>query len=168
MRIILIGVLAVIAAGPGRAQEPAAAPAEVAVVQELAQIHASLREIAATLARQAEQSRLDLLIKRTQMALGELERSEAQLQALENERTNLEDQRARLAEQAEAMASRSEDVTAEQREALAAEIDGEQKRLAQRLRTLDGQIADLQNRTAARREELRGWQAVVDRSLTGL
>lgn len=170
MRLLATMVLplALLVPAEGRGQEATTTMTEPAAIRELAQINASLREIAATLARQAEQSRLDLLLKRTQMALGELERSEAQLLTLENERTSLEDQRARLAEQAEAVEVRLADAEAAQRDAMAADIEGEQKRLAQRLRALEGQIADLQNRTAARREELRGWQAVVDRNLAGL
>jgi chromosome segregation ATPase len=168
MRAIVVSLLVLAAATPARAQEPTTGRSEAAVVQELAQINAALREIAATLARQAEQSQLDLLMKRTQMALGEVERGEAQLQAFESERTTLEDQRARLAEQAETIAARTEDVSAAQRDAFNAEIEGEQKRIAQRVRALEGQIAELQNRLSARREESRGWQAVLDRRLSEL
>ncbi len=151
-----------------QAQESAVKTPETEVVQQLAQINTALREIAVTLARQVEHSRLDLIMKRTQIALGDVERSEAQLQTLETERTTLEDQRSRLAEQAETIAATTEDIPATERDALNAEIAGEQKRVAQRLRVLEGQIVDLENRLAARREELRDWQAVLDRRLTEL
>jgi chromosome segregation ATPase len=160
--------LALLVSAECRGQEATTGTTESAVTRELAQINAALREIGVTLARQAEHSRLDLLMKRTQMAAGELERSEAQLQAFENERASLEDQRSRLGEQAEAVETRMPDAPATERDAVRAEIEGEQRRIAQRLRTLEGQIAELQNRIAVRRDELRGWQAVLDRRLTEL
>lgn len=166
MRAIVVSLLVLAAAIPARAQEPAAGRSDTAVVQELAQIRAALKEIAATLARQAEHSQIDLLMKRAQLAAGEVERGELQLRTFENERGALEDQRLRLAQEAEAVEARMADAAAAEREAMTAQIEGEQKRIAQRLRTLEGQIAELQNRLATRRDELRDWQALLDRRLT--
>jgi hypothetical protein len=150
MRAIVVSLLVLAAAIPARAQEPAAGRSDTAVVQELAQIRAALKEIAATLARQAEHSQIDLLMKRAQLAAGEVERGELQIRTFEN------------------VEARMADAAAAEREAMTAQIEGEQKRIAQRLRVLEGQIAELQNRLATRRDELRDWQAVLDRRLSEL
>jgi predicted nucleic acid-binding Zn-ribbon protein len=60
-----------------------------------------------------------------------------------------------------------EKVPAEERDATVAGIDVELKRLAQRQNALEGKIVELQNRIAERQDELRGWQALVDRRLSG-
>ena len=54
-----------------------------------------------------------------------------------------------------------------ERDATLAGIDPEIKRLAQRQSALEGQIAELHNRIAERQDELRGWQTLLDRRLSG-
>jgi chromosome segregation ATPase len=138
---------------------------EDASARELAKLNATMREVADLLGKQVAHGQLDLLMKRTQMALDQVERAETLLRQAQDERASVEGERARLEGHREVI-SAQEKMPAEERDAAIAGIDVELKRMAQRQSTLEGKIIELQNRIAERQDELRGWQALVDRRLS--
>jgi chromosome segregation ATPase len=137
-----------------------------ASAQELAKLNAIMREVADLLTKQVANGQLDLLMKRTQMALGQVERSETLLRQAQDERASMEEERSRLEGHREAISAQPK-MSAEERNSALAGIDVELKRSGQRLNALDTKIVELQNRIAERQDELRGWQALVDRRLGG-
>ena len=138
---------------------------EDASARELAKLNATMREVADLLTKQVAQEHLYLLLKRTQMANDQVERAEAQLRQAQDERASGEAELIAAAEPAR-HGGPGTDAEAE-RDAILAGIDRELKRLAARQSTLEGQIAELQNRIAERQDEVRGWQALLDRRLGG-
>ncbi|HEX9670215.1 MAG TPA: hypothetical protein VGC93_12120 [Thermoanaerobaculia bacterium] len=138
------------------------------VVEELAKLNATLREIAGLMKKQEELQRVDLLIKRVQMTAGQLTDAERQLKTAESELRSLDHEKGEL-EGRLAMLSASdgkaEDLSPEQSEVIVARIDEELKRVRQRSSELRGEVEELRNRIAAREHELRDWQAVIDRRL---
>ncbi len=134
---------------------------------ELAKLNGTLREIADLLARQVEQTGLDLLMKRTQLAQTQVERAEAELRAVEAEKASAEEQKSQLETRRELAATQLEQAQPAEREAVQKMWETELATLNLRLRTADGQIAILQNRIAAASEDLRGWKTLLDRRLSG-
>jgi chromosome segregation ATPase len=139
---------------------------EDASARELAKLNAIMREVADLLTKQVANGQLDLLMKRTQMALDQVERTETLLRQAQEERASVEEERSRLEGHREVI-SAQEKMPAAEREAALAGVDVELKRFAQRLSTLETKIVELQNRIAEKQDELRGWQALVDRRLGG-
>jgi hypothetical protein len=138
---------------------------EDASVRELAKLNATMREMADLLTRQVAQAQLDLLMKRTQMATNQVERAEAQLRQAQDERVSLDFQRSRLQSQREMTAQGKMPET--ERDVILAGIDRGLKQLTQQQSTLEGRITELQNRIADGQDDLRGWQALLDRRLSG-
>jgi predicted nucleic acid-binding Zn-ribbon protein len=141
------------------------AKVEDASARELAKLNATMRQVADLLTKLVAQGQLDLLMKRTQMATDQVERAETQLRQAQDERASVEGERSRLQSQRD-MTAQGKMPEAE-RDTILAGIDPELKRLAQRQSTLEGRIVELQNRIAERQDELRGWQALLDRRLSG-
>lgn len=164
MRTVAVAVAVLMIAGHNVVAQ--VAKPEDASARELAKLNATMREVADLLTKQVAQGQLDLLMKRAQMALDQVERAETLLRQAQDERASVEEERSRLEGQREVI-SAHEKMPAEERDANVAGIDVELKRLAQRLSTLETKIVELQNRIAERQDELRGWQALVDRRLGG-
>lgn len=164
MRVVAVAVAVLMIAGNNVLAQ--VAKVEDASARELAKLNATVREVADLLTKQLAQGQLDLLMKRTQMALDQVVRAEAQLRRAQDERVSVEADRSRLERDREMVAAQ-EKMPAAERDAALAAIDAETKRLAARQSALDGQIAELQNRIAERQDELRGWQALLDRRLSG-
>jgi chromosome segregation ATPase len=164
MRVVAVAVAVLTIAGHNVLAQ--VAKPEDASARELAKLNATMREVAELLTKQVAHGQLDLLMKRTQMALDQVERAETLLRQAQDERTSVEEERSRLEGHREVIAAQ-EKVPAEERDATVAGIDVELKRLAQRQNALEGKIVELQNRIAERQDELRGWQALVDRRLGG-
>jgi len=162
MRLVAVTVAVLMFAGNTILAQDA--KLEDASARELAKLNATMREVADLLAKQVAQGHLDLLLKRTQMANDQVERAEAQLRQAQDERASVEAERSRVQSQRD-MAAQGKMPEAE-RDAILAGTDRELKRLAARQSTLEGQIAELQNRIAERQEEVRGWQALLDRRLS--
>jgi predicted nucleic acid-binding Zn-ribbon protein len=163
MRLVAVTVAVLMLTGNNMLAQDA--KVEDASARELAKLNATMREVADLLTKQVAQGQLDLLMKRTQMATDQVERAEAQLRQAQDQRVLVEAQRSRLQSQRE-MTAQGKMPEAE-RDTILAGIDPELKGLTQRQSTLEGQIAELQNRIAERQDELRGWQALLDRRLSG-
>ena len=153
-----------LAAGQAAAQQ---VPQADGTAAELAKLNATLREIADLLGRQVEQSGLDLLMKRTQLAQAQVERAEAELKAVEAEKASAEEQKSQVEARRELAATQLEQAQPAEREAVQKMWETELATLNLRVRTADGQIAILQNRIAAAQEDLRGWKTLLDRRLSG-
>ena len=164
MRVVAAAAAVLMIAGHNALAQ--VAKPEDASARELAKLNATMREVADLLSKQVEQGQLDLLMKRTQMALDQVERAEALLRQAQDERASVEGERARLEGHRDVI-SAQEKMPAAERDAAIAGIEAELKRMAQRQGALDGKIVDLQNRIAEKQDELRGWQALVDRRLSG-
>lgn len=134
---------------------------------ELAKLNATMRVVADLLAKQVEQSGLDLLMKRTQLAQAQVERAEEELKAVEADKASAEEQKSQLDSRRELAATQLEQAQPAEREAVQKMWETELATLNLRLRTADGQIAILQNRIAAAQEDLRGWKTLLDRRLSG-
>jgi chromosome segregation ATPase len=163
MRLVAVTVAVLMIMGNNMlAQE---AKVEDASARELAKLNATMREVADLLTKQVAQGQLDLLMKRTQMATDQAERVDAQLRQAQDERASVEAQRSRLQSQRDMTVQ--EKMPEAERDVILAGIDPALKRLAARQSTLEGQIGEVQNRIAERQDELRGWQALLDRRLSG-
>ena len=165
MRVVAVAVAVLMITGQTVLAQ-VATKGEDASARELAKLNATMREVADLLTKQVAQGHLDLLMKRTQMALDQVERVEALLRQAQDEKTSVEADRTRLEREREIVAAQ-EKMPAAEREAALTGIDAESKRLALRQSALEGQIVELQNRITERRDELRGWQALLDRRLSG-
>ena len=164
MRVVEVAVAVLMIAGNNVLAQ--VGKVEDATARELVKLNATVREVADLLTKQLAQGQLDLLIKRTQMALDQLERAEAQLRQTQDTRASVEAERTRLESQRQIVAA-EEKIPAVERDAALMAIDAETKRVAQRQSAIEGQIVELQNRIAAGQDELRGWQTLLDRRLSG-
>lgn len=153
-----------LAAGQAVAQP---GPEAGAAAAELAKLNVTMREIAELLTRQVEQSGLDLLMKRTQLAQAQVERAEEELKAVEADKASAEEQKSQLDARRELAATQLEQAQPAEREAVQKMWETELATLNLRLRTADAQIVLLQNRIAAAQEEVRGWKTLLDRRLSG-
>jgi chromosome segregation ATPase len=145
-----------------------APPADVAT--ELARVNATLKEIAALLNRQSDLQGVDLLMKRVQLSqsqVTELQRqirtAESELRSLERERDNVETRLKTIRAQEER--NRPGEPPTEL-EAFSAQGTAELQRIRLRAIQLNQELATLQSDLASRQEDLRGWQAVLDRKLS--
>jgi chromosome segregation ATPase len=164
MRVVEVAVAVLMIAGSNVLAQ--VGKVEDATARELVKLNATVREVADLLTKQLAQGQLDLLMKRTQMALDQLERAEAQLRQTQDTRASVEAERTRLESQRQIVAA-EEKIPAVERDAALMAIDAETKRVAQRQSAIEGQIVELQNRIAAGQDELRGWQTLLDRRLSG-
>ena len=128
-----------LAAGQAAAQQ---VPQADGTAAELAKLNATLREIADLLGRQVEQSGLDLLMKRTQLAQAQVERAEAELKAVEAEKASAEEQKSQVEARRELAATQLEQAQPAEREAVQKMWETELATLNLRVRTADGQSED--------------------------
>ena len=139
---------------------------------ELAKLNQAVREIADLLAKQSEGQKLDLLMKRLDLASAKATQLEQRQRSLQAEKTSIEDQRNQIDGaikefQAQAQTQASES----RRPELQAAVDRAEiqlKGFASRLQSLSQEIAETETQLAAQREELKEWQRTIDRRLSGL
>jgi hypothetical protein len=129
---------------------------EDASARELAKLNATMREVADLLGKQVAHGQLDLLMKRTQMALDQVERAETLLRQAQDERASVE-------ERAPGGPPRGdlgpEKMPAEEpRRGHCGDRRGASTEWPS-ARAPSRQIIELQSRIAERQDELRGWQA---------
>jgi peptidoglycan hydrolase CwlO-like protein len=142
------------------------APADP-VAAELAQVNATLKEIAALLSRQTDLQSVDLLMRRVQVSDYQVTELERRLRSAQEELRNLEGSRSSMETQLTILESRKEkgDERPEDLKMMAADTEGGLKRTKQRISQVKQEIAALEGELATRREELRSWQSVLDRRL---
>jgi predicted nucleic acid-binding Zn-ribbon protein len=168
MRRTWMALFLVLLAAGAAAQGGPAVPNPVAA--ELARVNATLKEMTALLNRQSDLQSLDLLMKRVQLSesqVAELERQirtdQSELRGLETERAN--DELRLSAIGAQLKRNNPEEHPAEL-EAMSAQATEALKRTRLRIGQLNQEIAGLQADLASRQEDLRGWQALLDRRLS--
>ena len=152
--------------GQGAAPQPVAAE----VPAQLAQLNATLAEIADLLERNLEGQRLGLVMARIQLSSARSARAEEQLLTAKASRADLQERKARMEGQLDSFADRMDarqvDMSAEDIEMMADESARELKMLNSKIKTLDGEIVELENALARYRQELDDWQVLVDRRLS--
>jgi chromosome segregation ATPase len=138
---------------------------------EIAKLNKAVREIADLLAKQTEGQKVELLMKRVELASSKLSQLEQRESSLQSEKMNIEDQAYRLVTEMKLIQDRVPASPDESQrldlETTLARGEAEGKRLADRVQSLSQQIGDVENQLTAQREELKTWQQVVDRSLGG-
>ena len=135
------------------------------VAKELAEVNATLKQIVALLDRQSDVQDLDLLMKRVQLSdsqVAELERrlrtAQSELRSAEEVQSNVE---ARLK-----VVTTSAEIPPAEREQMMVHGQAEQTRQRQRISQLTQEIAAIESELAKRRDDLRTWQAVLDKRLS--
>lgn len=163
MAFFLFLLIAVAAA----AQSVPASADPIAV--QLEQLNGTLKQLVVLLNRQTDLQDLDLLMKRVQLGDGrvaELERrlrmEQADLQAAEKEQATLEQ---RLIEVNAELQRHNPNIPATELESMVAHTEAGLKAARQRNGQLAQDVAALQGELAARRDELRSWQGILDRRL---
>ena len=154
---IAIAVLAVAAVTVLGAQT--LEPQQQDVQLELVQLNATMLEIRDVLAQQLESDSLDLLLKRSELVSSDVARIEARLRNAQEQRRSLSDDQERMRTQIEAVAEYT---------GYLRQMEFEVERTQRRIRDLDGEIQELQNRLTAKQRDLRSWQDIVDRRLGGV
>jgi len=139
------------------------------VAGQLEQLNGTLKQLVVLLNRQTDLQDLDLLMKRVQLGDGrvaELERrlrmEQADLQAAEKEQAALEQ---RLIEVNAELQRHNPNIPATELESMVAHMEADIKTVRQRSGQLAQDVAALQGELAARREEVRSWQGILDRRL---
>ena len=154
---------------------PLAAAAQVAsapsdpIAAQLEQLNTTLKQLVVLLNKQSDLQDLDLLMKRVQLVdsrIGELER---RLRTAEADLRNEQTKQATLEQQLKGVNAELQrhnpNIPATELEAMAAHTEAELKRVQQRGSQLTQEIAALESELAARRDDLRSWQGILDRRL---
>jgi len=166
-RCLVSYAIAVVLATPTLAQEqPQARPVDPA--KELARINATLERIADAL---TQQTKLDILARRIQLASTRLGDGEKRLAAVNDERSALEGEKRQLETIRESMRADSGerlDMAPREREAQLIHLESELERIDSRLQDLSRRAVDLENRLARERADLDDWQAYLDRLISSL
>jgi len=151
------------------AQEPAVEPAAVAA--ELGQLNATLQRIAGLLERQLQGQRLDLMLKRVEVASRQVNSLEGELGRLQSNRTSLADEhfgmRSRL-ETLDTEVELSEPASLPAYEAMIRQIEQGLKHMETRISEMDARILEVENELVRRRGDLQALQDRLDRDLDGL
>jgi chromosome segregation ATPase len=144
------------------------APADPVAVQ-LEQLNGTLKQLVILLNRQTDLQDLDLLMKRVQLGDGRVAELERRLrmeqddrQALEKEQATLEQ---RVIEVNAELQRHNRNIPATELESMASHTEAELKAVRQRSWQLAQEISAIQGELAARRDELRSWQSILDRRL---
>jgi chromosome segregation ATPase len=136
---------------------------------EIAKLNKTVREITDLLAKHAEMQKVDLLMKRVELASAAVGRLEDRLRSMKAERTSVEDERHRL--EAELAETRAHADTGEldnrrpEVQGFLARGEENLKRLTARVQAIGSDIADAESLLANQREELRQLQRQLDQAL---
>lgn len=169
-------VLVVLAPTPVTgAQPPAPVPqgvSEPALGQELAGIRAALDQIAGLLRRQLEEQRLELILRRVDLAEARLTPLEGALRGARDQRLGVDQERKQLEARLEQLARQVEEDDEAVRDMpegdilrFTSELTLEIRLLGDRLRDLDLRIVEMENEIATDRDLVRRWIDLVDRRL---
>ena len=139
------------------------------VAVQLEQLNATLKQLVALLNRQSDLQDLDLLMRRVQLGDSRVAELERRLRAAEGELRSEQAKQAALEQQLRSakaeLQRRNPSIPADELQSLVARTEAELKTAGQRTSQLTQEIAALQSELAARRDELRSWQSVLDRQL---
>jgi len=161
--VLLLALLPV-----GAFAQSAPAPADAAAA-ELVKLNATLKEIATALSRQSDLQSVDLLLKRVQLSESQAADLERRLQSAQAERNSLENERRNTEMRLKMFTSRLEkgvEVASAEIEAMTTQMEGELKRIRQRVGQLTPEIDAVESELATRRDEVRSWLSVLDRRLS--
>jgi len=140
----------------------AAFAAEEPAHNDLGEINATLKEIARTLKQQVETQKADLLLKRLTFATTQLANARERLSAIDREIALAEKDRGELEM---VLAARQRDMPAG--DPRIGEIKSQWQEIKDRLSALHQQRITAENDIEAQRRDVREWQALLDKALTG-
>ena len=138
----------------------AQATADQSLRDELAQINASLKDIANTLKQQAETQQADLLLKRATFAATQLSAAEERLKRIDQDARTLRGQSGEY----EMMAKRRQSKTPP--EELSTEAGEQLAEMKERLVALGQERITAENEIVTLRRDEREWRALLDKFLT--
>ena len=154
---------------PGAVSGQTAAPPADPIATALANLDLTLKEIARLLSQQSEGHNLDLLMKRVQLAAGQVAETEKRLASAEAARRSVEQERdhteARLRMIEDGVQADGSEIPAAQAEMLTAQAEADLRRLRVRIAQLSLEIGALETREADQRRDLQSWQSTLDRRL---
>jgi chromosome segregation ATPase len=136
--------------------------AEEPAHNDLAEINATLKEIARTLKQQVETQKADLLLKRLTFATTQLANARERLSAIDREIALAEKDRGELET---LIAARQRDMPAG--DPRIGEIKSQWQEVKDRLSALHQQRITAENDIEAQRRDVREWQALLDKAITG-
>ncbi len=139
-----------------------AVAAEEPTHNDLAEINATLKEIARTLRQQVETQKADLLLKRVAFATTQLANTRDRLISIDREIALAEKDRGELEM---VLAARQRDTPAG--DPRIAEIKSQWQEVKDRLSALRQQRITVENDIEAQRRDVRDWQALLDKAITG-
>ena len=141
----------------------AAAAEDRAAHDDLAEMNATLKEIARTLRQQAETQKADLLLKRVMLATTQLANAQDRLNRIDRELSALDAERLELENQ---LASQKEAGPSGDAPARARETKSRWQSVQDRLSALRQERGFADNDISALRREARDWQTLLDKTLT--
>lgn len=150
--LVLFGTL--FAASAFAAEEPAH--------NDLAEINTTLKEIARTLKQQVETQKADLLLKRVTFATTQLANARERLRSIDREIALAEKDRDELET---ILAARQTDMPAGNPRI--AEVKSQWQEVKDRLSALHQQRISAENDIEAQRRDVRDWQTLLDKAITG-
>ena len=136
--------------------------AEEPTHNDLAEINATLKEIARTLKQQVETQKADLLLKRVTFATTQLANARERLSSIDREIALAEKDRGELET---ILAARQRDMPAG--DLRIGEVKSQWQEIRDRLSTLHQQRISAENDIEAQRRDVREWQALLDKTITG-
>lgn len=168
--VVLIASSPTVAAQPDPPdQEPTAEP--IAVAAQLGRLNTTLERIAGLLEQQLQGQRLDLMLKRVDVASRQVDSLEGELARLRSGRSSLTDERFRMQSRLEELAMEVEHSDPEALpayEAMTREAERLLKHLDTRIGEMDARILEAENELARHWGDLQALQDRLDRELDGL
>lgn len=166
---VLLGLLLAGGVAVGQAARPEPPPD---LMTELATLNKTMREIADLLAQEVGARKVDLLMKRVELASAAIARSEDRVRFLRSERDAVETEKRKLESERDMIrshresggldGSRQEDV-----DAYLSRMDADLKRLSSKLQAASADLADAENHLTEERETYRQLQRELDRRIAG-
>jgi chromosome segregation ATPase len=160
MRVTFCGVLLLLAV-------PAYGQTDGAILDELRALNGTMKEIATSLSRNAEHQRLQLLIKRLEMMSARQLSHDRTVQTLAEERRNVSEHRRRTADALAILEEQSSRgvMQAEEAETGIKQLRAELKSADERLESISSRLSAAEAVAREQAEEVRGWEAYLDREL---
>jgi chromosome segregation ATPase len=149
------------------AASPASAAQDQPMHSDLAEMNATLKEIARALKQQAETQKADLMLKRITLATTQLAKARERLNGIDQEMRARESERGEfetlLAAAQKEPATPGRPASREQIAEIKARLQGLQERLS----ALRQERVAVENEIEALRREARDWQTLLDKTITG-
>lgn len=151
--------------------DPPAGSEPAGVAAELQRLNGTLDRIAELLESQLEGQRLDLRLKRLEVASRRVDALEEELSRVRSSRSSLADERFRMSSHLESLATEIEQADPESLpmyEAMTRQVERGLDRFDARIAELDARILELENELGRRRDDLQALEDRLDRELDGL